>query len=125
MLLLLIANLDLAETGFTFLPEVEHEYDPYKSYPVVRSIITDPKDPNDEVDYQVDWTHLLGADSIATSQWNIPDGLTGVSMSKTMTTTTVFVNGGTSGEDYTIINRVVTGDGRTFERYVIVPVREQ
>lgn len=121
MLLLLLFN---QTSEYVALPEIEHLYDPYKTYMASRTIIGDPKDPADERDYQIDWAPLLGEDTIALSLWRVPDGITGESGSNTDTTSTIWVTGGTDGEDYHIINRITTSDDRTFERYLIIPVRE-
>jgi hypothetical protein len=54
----------------------------------------------------------------------VPPGLTGVSAGKTTTSTSVFVSGGVENEDYLVLNRILTTDGRQFERALLVPVRE-
>jgi hypothetical protein len=93
-------------------------------YMAHRVMIGDEKDPLDLRDYTIDWRGLLGLDTITTSLWLVPPGLTGVSAGKTTTSTSVFVSGGVENEDYLVLNRILTTDGRQFERALLVPVRE-
>jgi hypothetical protein len=86
-------------------------------------MIVDEKDSSDQVDYTIDWSAVLGQDTIALSTWLIPTGLTGVSASKTSSTTTMWVLGGVANSDYYCANRITTTDGRKIDRYVVVPVR--
>ena len=87
------------------------------------------KDPSDIRDYSFDWTRVLATadpdDTIATSTWTIPAGLTKDSEANTTTTTRVWVRGGTAGENYTVTNRVTTAGGRTLERSALLPVRDR
>jgi hypothetical protein len=77
---------------------------------------TPPKDPDEVKDYGVDWALLLDTDTISTSTWTVPAGITKNSDSNTDTTTTVWVSGGTAGDSYLLQNRVVTAGGRTYDR---------
>lgn len=74
------------------------------------------KDPVATLDYSVDWSQWLGADTLATSTWTVPTGLTQVTASNTTTKTTVWLSGGTLGTVYTIKNLITTTGGRTDER---------
>jgi hypothetical protein len=82
------------------------------------------KDPSDVIDYVIDWSGVLGADTISTSTWSIPAGITQNSESETTTTATIWLSGGTSGTDYPIVNTIVTAGGRTWSRTFVVPVRD-
>lgn len=73
------------------------------------------KDPNSVEDYQFNWVGELNGDTISTSSFLLPDGLTQVSASNTDSTATVFVSGGSNGQMYRITNRVVTAGGRTYD----------
>lgn len=85
-----------------------------------------PKDPNDVLDYQVDWADWLGADTISTSTWpTIPAGITKGSDSKTTTATTIWLSGGSNGQTYELTNRVVTAGGRTKDMSVSLEVRNR
>jgi hypothetical protein len=62
------------------------------------------------------------ADTIVTSTWVVPVGLTLSSSSHDTTSTTVWLSGGTAGTRYTLINRIVTAGGRTVERSLEIVV---
>ena len=88
----------------------------------------DPKDPDAVLDYDIHWNDndagtneagddgWLQGDTIATSTWIVPAGLTKDSDSKTTTTATVWLSGGVEGESYVITNRITTAGGRTDDR---------
>lgn len=72
------------------------------------------KDPDSVLDYEIDWSSwLVDGDTIATSTWTFPAGLTKDSDTNTTTTATVWVSGGVgiSGRG-TAVNHIVTADGR-------------
>ena len=83
------------------------------------------KDPAAILDYGFNWLSWLAGDTIQTSTWTVPTGLTKVSDSATTSTTTAWISGGTAGTDYTVVNRIVTAGGRTDERSIIFQVRER
>ncbi len=80
------------------------------------------KDPSAVLDYQVNWATWLGTDTISTSTWTVPTGLTKDSDTNTTTTATAWLSGGTAGRTYTVTNRIVTAGGRTDERSFQVKV---
>ena len=87
-----------------------------------------PKDPDAVLNYEFDWadkeagTNVSGddgwlqGDTIATSTWIVPAGIAKDSDSKTITTTGIILSGGTSGQSYTITNRITTAAGLTDDR---------
>lgn len=83
------------------------------------------KDPNAELDYTVNWASYLGADTISSSDWTVPDGITNELEANTTTTATVWLSGGTVGTKYHLVNRIVTAGGRTDDRSVYVKVKER
>ncbi len=90
------------------------------------------KDPSEVLDYSVDWQGtnnpvLESGETITTSTWTTPTGLTEDSTSKTSTTTTVVLSGGTAGTLYTLTNNIVTDNSpaRTYERDINLEVRER
>jgi hypothetical protein len=83
------------------------------------------KDPDGVLDYTFDWETWLGSDTISTSSWVVPTGLTENSDSNTTTTATVWLSGGTAWTWYTVVNRVITAGGRTEDRTLIVLVVER
>jgi len=83
------------------------------------------KDPDDVADYQVDWAAFLGTDTITTSTWIVPDGLTKNSDGKSSTATTIWLSGGTGGALYLLVNRIVTAGGRTYDQSVKLKVKDR
>lgn len=85
----------------------------------------DSKDPDEVLDYQVNWADRLAeGDTLESSSWIAPDGaLVVVSDSFTTTTTTIWLSGGELGESYDLVNRVVTVGGRTHDQTVRLKVR--
>ena len=86
----------------------------------------DPKDGGDDLDFVLNWVDIIPtADSIASSTWTIPAGLTSHDETFTAKTTTVWLTGGTEGTQYQLTNVIVTDSvpPRTFERDVILKVK--
>jgi hypothetical protein len=83
------------------------------------------KDPAAVLDYGIDWADWLDGDTIASSAWTVDAGLTEDSDSRTATTTTVWLSGGTAGVEYKAVNQIVTAAGRTDERTLTIMVRER
>lgn len=83
------------------------------------------KDPNATKDYGIDWATWLAGDTIQTSTWLVPAGLTNSNPSNTSTTTTVWLSGGTLGETYTVTNRVTTTGGRTEDESLRFYIRDK
>jgi len=81
------------------------------------------KDPDAVKDYQIDWSTWLGTDTIATSTWTVPAGITKASDTKTDTTTTAWLTGGTLGTDYSLVNRITTTGLRTEDQTIVIKVR--
>lgn len=80
------------------------------------------KDPNEVLDYQLDWTARLSGDTITTSTWVVPADITKDSDSTTTTVTTIWLSGGdaSNANGHLLTNRVVTAGGRTMEQSVVV-----
>lgn len=83
------------------------------------------KDPDEVLDYQIDWSSRLGdSDTISSSSWpTIPAGITKDSDSKTDTVTTIWLSGGTLDETYELTNRIVTIGGRTMDQSVKIKIK--
>lgn len=82
------------------------------------------KDPDEVKDYEVDWSDLLDTDTIATSTWSVTEGsgLTIDSDTNDTTTTTVWLSDGVAGT-YSLLNRVTTAGGRTYDQTCKLKVR--
>lgn len=87
----------------------------------------DPKDPDEVLDYVLDWEDRLAGDTIATSTWTIAvgSGLTINSNSFTDTTTTVWLSAGVLLTTYELLNRIVTDGGRTMDQTVKLKVKSK
>jgi hypothetical protein len=88
----------------------------------------EPKDPDEVLDYELDWSGRLdGDDTIVTSTWTVPAGLTEGpdpdSVSDDGTKTVIWLSGGTLAANYDLLNRVVTAGGRTMDQTVRLKVR--
>lgn len=84
------------------------------------------KDPDANLPFGVDWSGWLAeGDTIVTSTWIVPVGLTmgvdGVDGGQA----TVWLSGGTAGENYTVTNRVVTSGGMVDDRSIRILVRDR
>jgi hypothetical protein len=66
------------------------------------------KGVNAELDYVVDWSSWLGSDTLATSEWVVPTGLTVNTSYFTDTLATVWLSGGELDEMYIITNKITT-----------------
>lgn len=84
--------------------------------------ITRTKDPVAKLDYGWDWEAWLAGDTIDTSTWTVPTTLVKESESKTNTTTTVWISGGTLGASYTVTNQIVTAAGRIDQRSFVLKI---
>ncbi len=83
------------------------------------------KDPDAVLDYQINWAAWLGTDTISSSTWTVPTGITKNSDTNSTTTTTIWLRGGTAGTEYTLTNRIVTAGGRTADRSIVIVVRAE
>lgn len=82
------------------------------------------KDPDAVLDYLVDWTDWLAGDTIVTSTWIVPTGITKDTDTKTATAARIWLSGGTAETVYLVTNRVVTAGGRTNDRTLDIYVSE-
>lgn len=77
------------------------------------------KDPDEVLDYRLDWTDRLESETISTSEWIVADG--DVEILDTAPheagidglETYVWLSGGTLGETCEVTNRIVTSASRT------------
>jgi hypothetical protein len=83
------------------------------------------KDPDEVLDYQVNWSARLGDDTISSSTWVIPSGITKDSDSYTDTVVTIWLSGGTDGATYDLVNRIVTAGDRTMDQTIRIVIKEK
>ncbi len=86
-----------------------------------------PKDPNEVLDYQMDWSDRLeDGETILTSTFVVASGdIAKDSQEFSGALTTVWFSGGTEGVKNVITNRVVTSDGRTYDESAIIRIRSK
>lgn len=83
------------------------------------------KDPSARKDYLFNAAPWLGDDTIASVAWTVPDGLTNYATSNTTTNATIWLTGGTHGEDYLVTCQITTAGGRIEQQSAKIQVREQ
>lgn len=89
------------------------------------SIKTFVKDPDAVLDYTGSWAAWLKGDTILTSTWEVPTGITKDSDSHTSTETLIWLSGGTAGESYQLRNHITTAAGRADDRTITIKVKER
>jgi len=84
-------------------------------------------DPDDVLDYTVDWETWLDSDTLTVSAWTIPTGLTEDTDETTFgdSTATVWLSGGTAGKNYNIVNHITTAAGRETDQTLVLFCREK
>ena len=86
----------------------------------------EPKDPNDILNYTIDWSQWLGADTIVASTWVVQVvGISKVSDTNDTTTATVTLNGGVVGTVHPLLNHIITAAGLEKDMTVDIPIAQQ
>lgn len=82
------------------------------------------KFPLEVKEVTLDWSSFVGSDTISTSSWSVPSGITNAGDTNNTTSTTIYLSGGTSGNQYAITNTItLTIDGAiSTPRTVLVEV---
>lgn len=83
------------------------------------------KDPDEVLDFTRNWTAWLAGDTILTSTFLVPAGLTKTQETNDGTSATVWLAGGADRGDYLVTNRITTAAGRTANRTWVITVRER
>lgn len=83
------------------------------------------KDPDEVVNFGIDWADYLGTDTISSSSWTVPSGITQVGSSFTATQATIKLSGGTVGSIYRISNRITTSASETVDQSIDIEVIEK
>lgn len=85
-------------------------------------------DPNAVLDYRMSWAKWLEeAETISTSTWIVPEGIVQATPAPSNTTTdaTIWLSGGTVGQEYRVTNRITTSLGRADDRSITIHVQER
>lgn len=88
-------------------------------------MINEVKDPQAKRDFTLDWVVFLGVDTISSSVWAIPSGLTSSGEVISGTQTTALIAGGAANSIYEITNTITTAAGRVEEKSIVLWVREE
>jgi hypothetical protein len=73
------------------------------------SLGVQPKSDVDNLTYTFDWSGWMNAgDTIQSSSWSVPPGLTNLTSSSTPTTALIKLGGGTVGTSYVVTNTILT-----------------
>lgn len=86
------------------------------------------KDPDELLDYELDWSARLDGDTIAESDWVVPDGIVKDPTkgdTSTATTATIWLSGGELGEQYELTNRIETAAGRIMDQSARIKIRSK
>lgn len=97
------------------------------------------KDPQDVLDYAVDWNRsrdgapdgtgmLAPSETITDSTWVVQTGLTkeaSPAPTSVAGKTTVWISGGIAGQRYEITNHITTSQGRQYDKTISVYVRNR
>jgi hypothetical protein len=77
---------------------------------VILPLRTFEKDPDEQLDYSIDWSEeLTEPEQITASTWTVsPSGLDVLTDGFGPTATTIWVKGGAVGVEYTLTNRITT-----------------
>lgn len=85
-----------------------------------------PKDPEDMKQFYMDWSAVLGTDTIVASTWTVPSEVT-VENSSILTggrITSVLLSGGVARVNYLITNTVTFASGQIRQRTGLLSVRQ-
>lgn len=81
------------------------------------------KDPSAVLDWMFDWTDWLASGEMITDHTiTVDTGITNDSSTEDAGKVTVWLSGGTAGENYKVACLIETSDGRTDERTIWIKV---
>ena len=85
------------------------------------------KDPDETLDYQINFGGLLEAnETVTASTWTLDSGIVKVSESFTAAgVSTVFVRGGDNGTTYKAVCATTTTAGRIYNRTIFIEIKDK
>jgi len=84
------------------------------------------KDPAADLDFYVDWSEWLAdGETIAQSEFTIPDGIESHDDGNNDTASVVWLSGGSPGRRYRVTNQITTSEDRIDERTLIIEVQNR
>lgn len=86
-----------------------------------------PKDPDEILDFSIDWSARLDGDTISTVTWAnaTPAGLTRTAQQTSGAVTTAFFSGGTEGETYFVTCTIDTAGGRRMQETAKLKIKSR
>ena len=82
-----------------------------------------PKDPLEELDYSLDWSLVIGTDTITSSTWTVTNGSSIVQSSSISGKTTIaWIAGGLASIETRVRNTIKTSSGRTLVQTIKIPM---
>lgn len=87
-----------------------------------------PKDPDEELDYQFDWSARLVAGETISSSTFISSGSSSIILDRNAISgglTTFWARGGAAGEAVQITNRIVTSAGRKYDKTATLRIQNR
>lgn len=89
-------------------------------------LIWPDKDPNEVLEYKIDWSAKLEGDTIVSSDWFLPDGLIGSRYAYSDTETEIWLSEGVNSRRLVpVLNRVTTVAGRTMDQTVYIKIHQK
>ena len=76
------------------------------------------KKAGEKLDFVINWANRLGTDTISNSTWSVPSGVNSTSNSSSNNTTTIWISGGTAGNEYSILNTITSAAGRIMQQAI-------
>lgn len=98
------------------------------------------KDPDEQLDYSVDWSRFLGTATLTSVQWYVDDadgvktaintgetvyGIQNVSQTNTDTVATINIGSGTNNLEYKFYCRMTDSTGSQAERVIKLRIKER
>jgi len=81
------------------------------------------KNPDSQLDYNIQWEEWLEGDTILSSSWDVPAGLNQLASNYTVEgLATVWLSDGIVGIEYEVVNTIVTLAGRMDQRSIFIKV---
>ena len=75
-----------------------------------------------KLDFTFDWTDYLDGDTIASSAWTVPSGITATNQSSTATSTHIRISAGTLGSFYAFVNTITMASGQIDQRPLVITI---
>lgn len=85
------------------------------------------KDPDATLDYVINWVDWLDGDTINSVEYVAATGITveTAMLTESLTTTTLWLSGGTAGQSYDVTCRITTALGRIDDRTIRFVCKER